>query len=99
MKRTEVASQLKTVVAEVLGVKVNQEQAEKILSGYGEIVLSSLEKREDVKTDHGVYKLVERSARKGRNPQTGEEIDIPVSYGYKLQATKAVKERLNTDAE
>ncbi|PEA89598.1 hypothetical protein CON71_12955 [Bacillus thuringiensis] len=36
----------------------------------------------------GTFKIRERSARTGRNPQTGEEIDIP---GGKVPAFKAGK--------
>jgi DNA-binding protein HU-beta len=36
--------------------------------------------------------VVERKARKGRNPQTGEEIDIKASKAPKFTAGKALKE-------
>ena len=38
------------------------------------------------------FKVVERKARKGRNPQTGEEIDIKASKAPKFTAGKALKE-------
>ena len=37
----------------------------------------------------------ERSARKGRNPQTGEEIDIPAARVPAFKAGKALKESVN----
>ncbi|MGA9178953.1 MAG: HU family DNA-binding protein [Desulfobacterales bacterium] len=40
----------------------------------------------------GTYKVVERKARKGRNPQTGEEIYIAASKVPKFVAGKALKE-------
>ena len=40
----------------------------------------------------GTFKVAERKARKGRNPQTGEEIDIPASKVPKFVAGKALKE-------
>ena len=40
----------------------------------------------------GTFKVVERKARKGRNPQTGEEIDIKASKVPKFTAGKALKE-------
>jgi nucleoid DNA-binding protein len=40
----------------------------------------------------GTFKVVERKARKGRNPQTGEEIDIAASKAPKFVAAKALKE-------
>jgi len=40
----------------------------------------------------GTFKVAERKARKGRNPQTGEEIDIAASKVPKFAAAKALKE-------
>ena len=40
----------------------------------------------------GAFKVVERKARKGRNPQTGEEINIAASKAPKFVAAKALKE-------
>lgn len=40
----------------------------------------------------GKFKLAERAARKGRNPRTGEEIDIPAARVVKFTPSKAVKE-------
>ena len=40
----------------------------------------------------GTFKSAERKARKGRNPQTGKEIDIPARNVPKFVAGKALKE-------
>ncbi|MDH3566480.1 MAG: HU family DNA-binding protein [Desulfobacteraceae bacterium] len=40
----------------------------------------------------GAFKVAERKARKGRNPQTGEEINIAASKAPKFVAAKALKE-------
>ena len=40
----------------------------------------------------GTFKVAERKARKGRNPQTGEEIDIAASKVPKFAAGKALKD-------
>ena len=40
----------------------------------------------------GTFKVAERKARKGRNPQTGEEIDIAASKVPKLVAGKVLKD-------
>lgn len=39
----------------------------------------------------GVFETVERAARKGRNPQTSEEIIIPASKSPKFKASSAFK--------
>ncbi len=36
----------------------------------------------------GTFRLSERSARKGRNPQTGEQIDIAASRSLAFKASK-----------
>ena len=42
----------------------------------------------------GSFKVVERKARKGRNPRTGKEVQIPASKAVKFTAGKALKESL-----
>ncbi len=41
------------------------------------------------------FSVTERAARKGRNPQTGKEIDIAASKVVKFTAGKALKEAIN----
>lgn len=43
-------------------------------------------------TGFGTFSVSERSARTGRNPQTGEPIDIPASKGVKFKAGKTLKD-------
>ena len=42
----------------------------------------------------GSFKVVQRKARKGRNPRTGKEIRIPASKAVKFTPGKALKESL-----
>jgi DNA-binding protein HU-beta len=42
----------------------------------------------------GVLYAKERNARKGRNPQTGEEIMIPASKKISFRAAKSLKEAI-----
>ena len=44
----------------------------------------------------GKFKLVDRKARKGRNPQTGEAIKIAASKNVKFEQSKGLKELVNT---
>ena len=44
----------------------------------------------------GKFKLAERKARKGRNPQTGEAIKIAASKNVKFEQAKAMKDLVNT---
>ena len=43
----------------------------------------------------GTFQVKERAARKGRNPQTGEEIDIAASKSPTFSASKALKDKVN----
>mmetsp|Transcript_389 Transcript_389/g.568 ORF Transcript_389/g.568 Transcript_389/m.568 type:complete len:86 (-) Transcript_389:171-428(-) len=43
----------------------------------------------------GTFQLKQRAARKGRNPQTGEELDIAASLAPSFSAAKGLKERAN----
>jgi DNA-binding protein HU-beta len=42
----------------------------------------------------GSFKVVERAAREGRNPRTGEKINIPASKSVKFSPGKAIKQRV-----
>jgi DNA-binding protein HU-beta len=44
----------------------------------------------------GSFKLVKRAARKGRNPQTGEELEIPETTVVKFTPAKELKEEVKT---
>ncbi len=45
-------------------------------------------------TGFGTFKVSERAARKGRNPRTGEEIEIPASKVAKFTPGKQLKDAL-----
>ena len=44
----------------------------------------------------GSFKVVERAARQGRNPQTGETIQIPAGHGVKLTAGSKLKDAVSS---
>eukprot|EP00535_Pseudo-nitzschia_heimii_P001911 CAMPEP_0197176766 /NCGR_PEP_ID=MMETSP1423-20130617/2578_1 /TAXON_ID=476441 /ORGANISM="Pseudo-nitzschia heimii, Strain UNC1101" /LENGTH=107 /DNA_ID=CAMNT_0042626183 /DNA_START=220 /DNA_END=543 /DNA_ORIENTATION=+ len=43
----------------------------------------------------GTFEAKTRAARKGRNPKTGEELDIKASIAAKFSAAKGLKDKLN----
>ncbi|ACZ41622.1 histone family protein DNA-binding protein [Thermobaculum terrenum ATCC BAA-798] len=70
--KTELINQ----VAERTGM--TKSQVQKVFEEMLSEIRSSLEKGEDVIIrGFGTFKVTERSPRKGRNPRTGEEIEIP----------------------
>lgn len=61
-----------------------------------ESVLGALENGEEVALlGFGTFKVVERAARTGRNPQTGEEIEVPASKSITFKVSKSLKEKFN----
>ena len=67
-------------------------QADAFLGAFQEVLVENVAKGEAVKIMGlmGVER-VERAARTGRNPRTGEEIQIPAGYGVKLTVGSALK--------
>ena len=66
--------------------------AAKALAALQDVLVDSLGKGEAVKVT-GLLSVerVERAARTGRNPRTGEEISIPAGYGVKISAGSILK--------
>jgi DNA-binding protein HU-beta len=50
-------------------------------------------------TGLGIFDVVTREARPGRNPQTGEPISIPASKALRFRAGKAAKDQLNATSQ
>ncbi|ADH99643.1 HU family DNA-binding protein [Salisediminibacterium selenitireducens] len=58
-----------------------------------EVITDSLKKGDKVQLiGFGNFEVRERAARKGRNPQTGEEIEIPASNVPAFKPGKALKD-------
>ncbi|MCB2050948.1 MAG: integration host factor subunit beta [Novosphingobium sp.] len=45
----------------------------------------------------GAFSTRQRDARKGRNPRTGETVDVPQKRAPYFKAGKEMRERLNSD--
>lgn len=48
-------------------------------------------------TGLGSFKIIDTSARQGRNPQTGESIEIPAGKRVKFSASKVLRDKLKAD--
>lgn len=58
-----------------------------------DVIKETLSKGEKVQIiGFGTFEVRDRAARKGRNPQTGEEIDIPATRVPAFKAGKALKD-------
>ena len=59
-------------------------------------ITSALEKGDSISLiGFGSFKVVKRAAREGRNPSTGEKMQIPASKGVKFTPGAGLKERVN----
>lgn len=73
--------------------ELSKKDSAKAVDAVFDSVMDSLARGEKVQIiGFGNFEVRERSARKGRNPQTGEEIEIPASKVPAFKAGKALKE-------
>ena len=70
--------------------------AEEAYKAFTDTVIEALRDGEKVQlVGFGTFDIGERSAREGRNPQTGESIQIAASKTPKFKAGKAFKDAIN----
>ena len=70
--------------------------AEASLNAFVDVVTSALVDGDKVQlVGFGSFEVRKRAARKGRNPQTKEEIKIPASKAPVFKAGKALKDLVN----
>ena len=78
-------------IAEKAGL--SKKDAEAALNAFMDAVKEALAAGEKVSlVGFGTFEVVQRAARKGRNPQTGEEITIPATKAPKFRPGKGLKE-------
>lgn len=86
MNKTELISK----VAEQAGLK--KVEANKAVTTVFEILRDTLKIGEKVAiTGFGTFRVVERAAREGRNPQTGKPIKIPATKVVRFKPAKDLK--------
>ena len=70
--------------------------AETSVNAFVDVITESLVEGEKVQlVGFGSFEVRKRAARKGRNPQTKEEIKIPASKAPVFKAGKALKDLVN----
>lgn len=73
--------------------QISKKDAEKALTAFTNVVSDVLVNGDKVQlVGFGTFEVVERAARTGRNPQTGEPIEIAASKSPKFKAGKALKD-------
>ena len=87
-------SELVSAIAEVSGL--TKADSEKALNATTEAIKGALAKGESIQLiGFGTFSISERSARTGRNPQTGKEIQIAAKKVAKFKPGKALDEAVN----
>lgn len=75
---------------------MSKKDAEKFIKAYEEVVIEELVKGGKVQSvGFGTFEVSERKARKGRNPKTGEPMDIAASKSVRFKVGKALKDSVN----
>ena len=76
--------------------ELTKKDVEKALKAFTDVVEEELKKGEKVQmVGFGTFEVTERSAREGRNPQTGDKMEIKASRSPRFKAGKALKDSLN----
>ena len=75
---------------------ITKKDSEAALKAFVSTIVEELKKGEKVSlVGFGTVEVSKRAARKGRNPQTGEDMEIAASKSSKFKAGKAFKDSLN----
>lgn len=89
MNKTELVGQV------AVQTGMTKKDVEKVVSAFFTTVEEALKADDKVQLiGFGTFEVRERQARKGRNPQTGAEIDIPANRVPAFKAGKALKDAI-----
>jgi len=86
--------ELAAAVAEKTGL--SKKDAEAAMKAFVEVVTDELKNGGKIQmVGFGTFEVAERAAREGRNPATGEAMQIAASKAPKFKAGKALKDAVN----
>lgn len=76
--------------------QLTKSAASLVINSVFSTISDALQKGEKVQiVGFGSFETRDRAARKGRNPQTGEEIDIPAGKAPAFKPGKSLKDLIN----
>ncbi len=86
------------IIEAVSGIcNVSKAEAQRSVDAVFSAITDNLTRGEDVRlTGFGSFSVADRAARSGRNPQTGETIQIKASKQPKFKAGATLKDAVNT---
>ena len=73
---------------------VTEKVAGQMLEAFFYGVMHAMNEGKTVRTGLGTFKIVERAARTGRNPNTGEALEIPAQKTVKFTPSKWLKDNI-----
>ncbi|MCD3319542.1 HU family DNA-binding protein [Clostridium botulinum D/C] len=76
-------------------VKVSRKEMDAIYSVVLETVAEVVKEEGKLTTPIGTFKNTTRGARVGRNPKTGEELQIPECHALTFKQSRSIKEQFN----
>ncbi len=84
------------VVAVASDSGLTKADASRAIDSVFDSITTSLRRNSEVRlVGFGTFSVARRKASQGRNPRTGEPIQIPASKQAKFRAGKALKEAIN----
>jgi DNA-binding protein HU-beta len=93
--KAQLGKEFQTILADE-NIKVNAITSEKLVANLFETIKEHLANGEAVDIYRfGKFGVNERAARKGRNPKTGEELEIAAKKAPKFSPAKGLKDAVN----
>ena len=90
------ATKAEMIDAVASGAGVSKTDAEKTITAFFDYVVQTAQSGDKVSVPgFGSFSTTQRSARVGRNPQTGEPVNIAASTAMKFSASSKLKATLN----
>lgn len=91
---TMTKAELIDAVAEAAGT--SKADTERVVGAFFDTVVEETKKGSKIAwPGFGSFQTTERKARQGRNPQTGETVQIPASTAMKFSPSSTLKQALN----
>ena len=92
MTKSELFDQIAGISNKATGAKVSRKAAREIYEGIVAAIIKATKKEGQCKLpDFGIVKIVKTKARMGRNPATGEPIQIKAKTRVKVRVAKSLR--------
>ena len=87
-------SNLITAIGETTGI--SRSEAARAVDATFEVIADALKDGVDVRlTGFGIFGVADRAAREGRNPRTGDPVEIAASRQIRFKPGKGLKDAVN----